>query len=321
MIHTKSTRLANAARICRFLPPFLSARAQLALYPIERARRENAAFSTRSSLADVRFEFHRAELDAVSFAIRGFYEWRSVTIANTICGPGDCIVEVGSNIGTETILFAKIVGPRGRVLSFEPLPENAATQRRLIELNGLDQIVLVEAAAADQAGRCQFEVPEDSWNSGTGQLVTNGAARGRCIEAELLTLDDLAAQNRIPATKLLVMDVEGAELRVLAGGKRFMDRDEPCVLLEVNGERLPELGLGVADVDDYFERRGYSRWLVTSRGLRPADRGQKTNENWLCIPRGMSAESEALRKRISRRILRAFLTPLVRNLNPAVIRG
>lgn len=286
---------------------------------MHQARLENAAFSARSSLADVQFEFHRAELDALSFAIRGFYEWRSVTIANTICGPGDCIVEVGSNIGTETILFAKIVGPRGRVVSFEPLPENAAAQRRLIELNRLNQIDLVQVAVSDEPGKCLFELPEDPWNSGTGQIVAKGESRSNCLEVELVTLDHLAAQGRIPPTKLLVMDVEGAELRVLAGGEGFMKQNEPCVLLEVNGERLPQVGLRVADVDDYFEKRGYSRWLITSRGLRPADRDQKSSENWLCIPRASSAASEALRKRISRRILLAFLTPLVRNLNPAVI--
>ncbi|GMU82731.1 MAG: hypothetical protein AMXMBFR47_26020 [Planctomycetota bacterium] len=319
VIRTDSSRLALAARICRLLPPLLSARVQLALYPIALARRENAAFAARSSLADVVFEFPRAELDAVSFAIRGFYEWRTIAIANTICGPGDCIIEIGSNIGTETVLLAKIVGPGGRVISFEPLAENAECQERLIERNGLRQIELHRAAVSDRPGRCFFEKPTDSWNSGTGQIIDETDGRGGCIEVEMLTLDGLAAEGRLAPAKLLVMDVEAAELRVLAGGEGYMRAHAPAVLLEVNGERLPEVGLRVADVDDYFRERGYSRWLVKSTGLRPADRNQTTNENWLCLPRGDSAESRALAKRISRRILRALVTPLIRRLNPAVI--
>lgn len=311
--------MALAARLCRMLPPMLSARVQLSLYPIATARRENAAFSVRSSLADVWFEFPRAELDAVSFAIRGFYEWRTITIANTICGPGDCIIEIGSNIGTETILFAKIVGPAGRVISFEPLVENADWQARMIELNGLRQVDLHRVAVSDRAGRCLFELPTDPWNSGTGQILADGAARAGSIEVEMVTLDDFAAQGRLRPAKLLVMDVEAAELRVLHGGEAYMRAHEPVVLLEVNGERLPEVGLSVGDVDDYFRDRAYSRWLVTSAGLRPVNRNQASNENWLCIPRGDTAESDALRRRISRRILQALVMPPVRHLNPAVI--
>lgn len=241
------------------------------------------------------------------------------TIANTLCGPGDAIIEIGSNIGTETILFAKIVGPSGRVVSFEPLPENARMQRKMLELNGLHQVELHTLAVSDRSGRCYFETPTDEWNSGTGQLVDAAEGRGRCVEVEMVTLDDLAAEGRLPAAKLIVMDVEAAELRVMAGGEKYVREHAPYVLLEVNGDRLPEAGLSVAAVDDYFRDRGYSRWLITSAGLRPADRAQTANANWLCIPHGDSPASQAMQKRISRRILRALLTPPIRRMNPAVI--
>lgn len=321
IITTNSSRLAIAARLCRLLPPMLSAKLQLLLYPLDRVRRENASFSVRSTLADVRFEYARGDLLAVSFAVRGFYEWRTITIANAICRTGDCIVEVGSNIGTETVLFAKIVGSAGKVIAFEPFPEAADCLQRMATLNELTQIEIHRLAVSDRAGSCSFQLPTDSLNCGTGSLVSCPEGDNACIQVKMVTLDQFADEGRVPAAKLIVMDVEGAELQVLRGATRFLTRHEPCVLLEVNGERLPEVGQSAADVDDFFRERGYSRWLVKSTGLKRVDRNQSSIENWLCIPRGDSAASEALRRSVSRRILRALVTPPIRHLNPAVIDG
>lgn len=43
-------------------------------------------------------------------AIHGYYDWRVLVIAGAICSQGDTIVEVGANVGTETLGFADIVG-------------------------------------------------------------------------------------------------------------------------------------------------------------------------------------------------------------------
>src|SRR5579863_8672312 len=39
--------------------------------------------------------------------------------------PGDTVVDIGANIGSFSVLAASLVGPKGRVVCFEPIPDIA----------------------------------------------------------------------------------------------------------------------------------------------------------------------------------------------------
>ena len=60
------------------------------------------------------------------FAVHGYFYCTAWGITLAIFAPGDTIVEVGANVGTETIGFSDIVGRSGRVIAFEPVPANIA---------------------------------------------------------------------------------------------------------------------------------------------------------------------------------------------------
>src|SRR5882757_7907517 len=49
--------------------------------------------------------------------------------------PGDCVIEVGSNIGAHTVGLAKAVGPSGKVYAFEPQRACYALLNSQIALN------------------------------------------------------------------------------------------------------------------------------------------------------------------------------------------
>ena len=54
--------------------------------------------------------------------------------------PGDVVLDVGANVGFIAVIAAKLVGPAGRVVAFEPVPENARLVRRNARLNGLSRL-------------------------------------------------------------------------------------------------------------------------------------------------------------------------------------
>lgn len=54
----------------------------------------------------------------------GQYDWRNIAAMSALVKPGDTIVEVGSNVGTETVSFRDLVGANGSVHAFEPAPAN-----------------------------------------------------------------------------------------------------------------------------------------------------------------------------------------------------
>lgn len=323
-VRTSSWRLGAVARLCRYFPPGVSG-VFLRAYPIHAARRENPWFEVRSSLADV--SFRTSEVDAVSlvFAIRGFFDWQNVVIAGALCGPGDTMVEVGANLGTETLLFSRIVGPAGRVVAFEPVPDNLATLGRQISLNRITNIDIRGCAVSDRAGKLRFVLGPSRDNTGQGRLSGgaggDGTARtrdddGSVIEVETVMLDDLHAAGVLPRLRLIAIDVQGAELLVLRGADRILRESRPAVIFEVERELLAEHGLRPTDVSAYLEERGYLIRRISKWGLVD-DRPERTDaQNWLALPQ---PRAEEVARRVSRRILQAAAWPLIPGLNPAVI--
>ena len=56
--------------------------------------------------------------------------------------PGSTVIDVGANIGYNTIRAARRAGPRGRVVAFEPTPDNLAVLRHNIAASGLTNVVV-----------------------------------------------------------------------------------------------------------------------------------------------------------------------------------
>lgn len=264
------------------------------------------------------FRFHRADWLTVLFAVRGFFDWQNVVVANAVLRAGDTILDIGSNVGTETLLYARMVGSQGKLLAFEPEPENFRVLKDLVELNGLSQVDLHQEAVADRAGKLRF-MPPVEMNCGVGRLVHEGGRGEGLIEVDTVVLDELMAAGHFSSARLMVMDVEGAELHVLRGAVRFFEANRPVVVFENQPPLLKKLGTDPNDILQFFITRGYCLWAITSFGLKPVTPDTPPGGNWVAIPQGASAEGRSMTKRISRRLLRALVLPPIKYLNPAVV--
>src|SRR5690349_17641739 len=58
--------------------------------------------------------------------------------------PGDTFIDIGANCGLYSLFAARKIGPRGRGIAIEPIPEMADRARFNLETNGLDNISLVQ---------------------------------------------------------------------------------------------------------------------------------------------------------------------------------
>src|SRR5580658_10208738 len=54
--------------------------------------------------------------------------------------PGSVMWDVGANVGFLTLIAARLVGPNGQVVAFEPLPSNCEAIRRNLALNQMGNV-------------------------------------------------------------------------------------------------------------------------------------------------------------------------------------
>jgi FkbM family methyltransferase len=123
--------------------------------------------------------------------------------------PGDVVFDLGAGIGPETLLFSRLVGPTGRVVSLEAHP---LTFQRLVSFcnaNGLANVTPLQVAAADVDGELAISDDQHLRNS---VLVHDGG-----IAVPARRLDSLARDLGIENVDLLKMNIEGAERLALDG--------------------------------------------------------------------------------------------------------
>ena len=162
----------------------------------------------------------------------GQYEFDVQAAIARILGPGDGFIDLGANAGFFTLVGIKRVGPAGWVVSVDPDPFNCASLAAQIGLNELKNCVVLQQAVADQAGTLKFAfaVGGDS----TGHLADAGNAAAMDVSAT--TLDAICETHGKP--KLVKVDVEGAEVRVLRGAARTIESIRPTWLLELHSDDL-----------------------------------------------------------------------------------
>jgi len=137
------------------------------------------------------------------------------------------VFDVGAHAGFYSLLFARLVGPAGRVVAFEPSPRNITFLRNHIALNGLRNVDVVEAAVADSSGTAGFAERSSSY---TGALQQDGSVR-----VQIVRIDDIVATGRFPEPNFIKIDVEGAEDLVLAGARSTIMRAHPTIFLATHG--------------------------------------------------------------------------------------
>jgi FkbM family methyltransferase len=157
-------------------------------------------------------------------------------LAAELVRPGGTVWDIGANVGLFSFAAAVAAGPAGRVLAVEPDPVMAALLRRSAAANpGHAPVEVLPAAISDEVSVARFHVARR--NRATNHLDGFGAGKATDVRSTQLvltvTLDWLA--DRFPAPDLIKIDVEEAELAVLAGGSRVLAQS-PAIICEVAGQ-------------------------------------------------------------------------------------
>jgi len=147
--------------------------------------------------------------------------------------PGDTALDIGANVGHYSCRLSGLVGPMGRVFSFEPIPETFAALAGNARTFPHRNVTLLNAAVGDETGLLGFTVPTGRDGSYLAHVDANSA-----LQCFTIAVDELHLPGRVGFIKI---DAEGHEPHVLAGLAKLIARDRPVVLLERNSRACATL--------------------------------------------------------------------------------
>ncbi|MBD3760747.1 FkbM family methyltransferase [Rhizorhabdus sp.] len=151
------------------------------------------------------------DLIAAIGAGRG-YEERYDRLFSNALRQGDCVWDIGANIGYYSSIFADRVGRDGSVHAFEPSPANFARLRAAIA--GRAHIHARQLALGDAPASLPFEQGSDDLGA-TSRIVADAGETALLVPVQ--RGDTLVAEGELPQPNAIKVDVEGFEPEVFAG--------------------------------------------------------------------------------------------------------
>lgn len=157
----------------------------------------------------------------------GAYERQLVALLKRTLRPGMTVFDLGANIGYFSVIAAALVGSKGRVHSFEPMPHNFERLRR--NLQPFPWATLHNCAVGNVAKEVAFYFSdkESGW-AGVHDLPS----RNSRTTAQMIRLDDWLASHPVERIDFIKLDIEGSELNALRGATQLLRRFHPTVVTE-----------------------------------------------------------------------------------------
>ena len=129
--------------------------------------------------------------------------------------PGDCVWDVGANVGHYTTLFSLRVGSAGKVVAFEPSPLNSQTLTKAT--HHMTNVQCMTIALGNAAGRLGF-LQDPTGDGQTSRCLAKEEGAATPTFAVIMRRgDDVVREDRSTAPNAIKIDVEGFELEVLEG--------------------------------------------------------------------------------------------------------
>ena len=178
-----------------------------------------------------------------SLELLGEYSPGETDLFNRLLAPGHTAIEVGANIGSQTVVLAKRAGAGGRVHAFEPQQPLFQLLCANLALNGLLNTHAWNCAVDETPGHLAVP-PTDygrKYNFGGIAMGPDGATGYR---VQAVKLDEAVAGGQISkgGLRLIKLDVEGMELAVLKGAAGLVRTHQPAIYTENNiREKSPAL--------------------------------------------------------------------------------
>ncbi|MEJ7738822.1 MAG: FkbM family methyltransferase [Chitinophagaceae bacterium] len=192
--------------------------------------------------------------------ILGRWEPESHEVFARFIKPGQTVFDLGANNGIHSLLFSKLVGKSGKVIAFEPLPENVEELRKNFGLNNITNIEVVQSAVGDHDGEITFFLGQATTQ---GSIVGIGRQSGSEKKVPLICLNTFITNKRLKPD-FIKMDIEGAESAALEGLGDLINEIKPVFFIELHTPEQDQ------KVGSFFRRYNYQIYRVTQKKVNRA---------------------------------------------------
>jgi len=190
--------------------------------------------------------------------------------------PGSLFMDIGAHLGSFSFYAARLIGPEGQSILFEPDPDIYEALARSAKLNYPDTIICENIALSNENGTATFYKARRPASS---SLMPESEAEGHAqryessVEVARLRLDDYVEEHEVDLDrlKLIKCDVEGHEIETVSGMRQtLVDAGYPLLWQEVRGPsgstRAPNT---YPEVKRLLGELGYKPFFWTDGVLRP----------------------------------------------------
>jgi FkbM family methyltransferase len=216
---------------------------------------------------------------------------------------GGTVLDIGASYGLYTAALARAVGRDGTVHAFEPRPRSRRLLRLVRAAFPAGTVRLHPVALSDHHGESVLVTPrrrlwrlpvpgrtflrdaetadgEDGY-SYAWRDEFGGAAE---VLVPVRRLDELAERIDLGGLCLVKIDVEGAELQVLAGAERTLAEHRPTIICEVEQRHTSRYGRDATEVLVWLASHGYRATRYADGELEPVSGPVDGTNNYVFRP-------------------------------------
>ncbi len=217
----------------------------------------------------------------------GCYEPNEFALLERFLLPGMNVVDAGANEGLYSLFAAAKVGREGHVWAVEPSDRELRRLSANLALNAAANVSSHRLALSNENGSAQLIVASDE-HGGHNSLGKLAYASTESLHHEAVqtqTLDAFVDANQVDRIDFLKIDVEGAEERLIEGGRRAIARFLPVILFEASERSLLAQGGSVGGLCGTLRAQNYEIFRFDeSTGLAVPATDGIYSENLIAVP-------------------------------------
>lgn len=214
----------------------------------------------------------------------GTYEDDIAKVIKISLKPGDVALDIGANIGLQSLRMSQCVGLGGKVYSFEPLGYLQEKFEKNMLLNCVSNVTLFPCALSDIEEEAVFKIDSKTWNQGSFSLIGNQDTGNETQQVYIKIADDLPEIQSLKTINLVKIDVEGFEYHVLRGLKQTLIKHRPRIIFEYDDDYWDRTKQLIKDCYEFLKSLNYAIYQITPVGCELITKAEDILDgNLFCI--------------------------------------